>query len=412
MSEPSRQGAASEDGGLDLAQVAASAMAAIAFWRPRSQASSAAAAERPSEPRSQSASFLGGAWWPSAGTGSEDSPRSLSRPSVFDVLFAVREELPAVRKRLETVAGEAAPGEPDKQAQYNTVLQAALRLVETRNDGCGVTLIVASEDLEMQYTHTDGGMLTRCFWDFARSVTDDSEAFLRLWRAFRKTGSGSECWEIAEIKDLVQSLSEVLGRSGNVACSDNGDGDAHLDICQGSEQHKLLHDLSDRLVGQPKEGALWLTLDGEVRAAAVHLLHVPSSCRRGGLCGAGASAVAVAEMMGRERISGALFVKTDGGSLHVLTPQPSRPVPPQVINVILPLPGLRCKSGRSGRSSSLRRTRGVVGSLPPAGDGGESPFVSPTAVAAAAPLRASPRKPPPPLRRGVDCRDRIGVISM
>lgn len=252
---------------------------------------------------------------------------SLDRAAVFKVMYAVPQNVEGVRRRLLEVAVEAANNHPESVKLYNSTLQEVFSLLMDFDRGFGATIVVAADKYQVNHAPADKGTLSRCYWTFASSILDNTQAFREIWNSSR-TVNPENSWSQQQVDDLVRKLHPFSADAEHDADAGGG---------SGASRENLLQELPMRLAGEAKEGALWLTLSGAVRAAAAHLLHVPNHTRVG-VDGAGGAALAIAESMGLGKALGAIFVKTDVGSLHVILPQPCRPVPPHVLDVILPKP--------------------------------------------------------------------------
>ena len=173
-----------------------------------------------------------------------------------------------------------------------------LRLVDMMVHDRGGALITVTPpaetpENELEISSLDGDKFYKVLLEICPNVRlGDFQEMLRAFAAH----TDSDRWEDELVKDLIKKLSRNLTQD---------------------QKHKL-----QALVAMPKDGAMCLNHKGDVIAATVQLRSRGSYQlikHNGTTAGTRHSgAVQTAEWMGRQGIKGIVFVRSDGGGMHMI----------------------------------------------------------------------------------------------
>lgn len=214
---------------------------------------------------------------------------------------------------------------------------------------------------QFPYTRLDGGHLTDVFLRAARNISTEADNFNSLLAAFC-AHTDSDRWEPALLAQVAEEIRAPLSAAAE------------------------LQSLLQMLDGQPKDGAMIFSHGGTVLAAAARLA-MPQcwQLRRSDGKEVGtrhAAAINAGAWLGEHVISGAVFVRSDGGGVHAILPRGGdRPlvyqVPSQGIDNMLH--GKARASGRHCGIDTSRRTSSTLsGSSPDHSISSDSRRATPT----------------------------------
>lgn len=185
-------------------------------------------------------------------------------------------------------------------ARARETCQVVLKELLQGDGGCLVVLLDHAR-ATVNGSSADGGKLTKCFQRHGRNLHRDRPSFLSLLRAFRRRGAGDR-WGAAELRELA-------------ACD--------LDSPE-----------LQALEGEPKDGALVLTMGGSLLAAALKLRHGDEASYLVLPSGEGvgtrhAAALGTVQHLQRtaDGVPGLALVASDRGGLSLMLPKE----PPRVL---------------------------------------------------------------------------------
>jgi len=217
------------------------------------------------------------------------------QPRTLKFVSAVKVSVEAVQRKLQEYAKRKSPKARGEAQSFRLTLESCIGVLAAGVGG--VILAVVDRDVvkDVQFAYLDGGLLKDLCRKVAENIHEHPGNFQALLTGFC-AHSCTDRWQQPELEGLAKSLPQ-----------------------DSTECLALLE-------GNPKDGAFILSHGGTVVAAAGHLRYSSDSWQLiradGRSCGTRhAAALALAEWLGTMGFPGAVFVRSDGGGVHVLIPE-------------------------------------------------------------------------------------------